>query len=109
MKDGIDNITKYTESPIHVAIRLSQETILKMLLERGADPLIPCGHAYPGHLAMKHQSKGCLKLLMDHDIGAVMVKDKKYKGSLLHWAKNSEVRVMFNFLLRSFSAEMEMK
>ena len=77
-----------------------------MLLEKGADPLIPCGHAYPGHLAMKHQSKGCLKLLMDHDIGAVMVKDKKYKGSLLHWAKNSDVRVTVNLPFRKFSQEI---
>lgn len=91
LKDGIDNISKYSESPIHVAIRLSQESVLKLLLEKGANPLIPCGHAYPVHLAMKHDSKGCLKLLLEHNKECLALRDKKYDAPVLHWAKSSDL------------------
>ncbi|XP_065659553.1 85/88 kDa calcium-independent phospholipase A2 isoform X2 [Hydra vulgaris] len=89
-KGALDNITKYTESPIHVAIRLSQESVLQFLLERDVSTTTLCGHAYPIHLTMKHESKGCLKLLLEHDQDCIFLKDKKYNGSALHWAKNTE-------------------
>lgn len=91
LKESIGGITRYTESPIHVAIRLSQESVLRMLLEKGVNHLIPCGHAYPVHLAMKHESLGCLKLLMEHDAKCLLLQDQKYLGSVLHWAKNTDV------------------
>lgn len=91
MKESIEGITRYTESPIHVAIRLSQDAVLKMLLEKGANHLIPCGHAFPAHLALKHESLGCLKVLLEHDMENVKLQDKKYDGSLLHWVKNTDV------------------
>eukprot|EP00111_Clytia_hemisphaerica_P008471 TCONS_00024720-protein len=90
LKESIEGITRYTESPIHVAIRLSQESVLKMLLEKGANHLIPCGHAYPAHLALQHESLGCLRILLKHDENCLKLQDKKYSGSLLHWAKNTD-------------------
>ena len=91
LKESIEGITRYTESPIHVAIRLSQDSVLKMLLEKGANHLIPCGHAYPAHLALKYESMGCLKILIEHDEKCCKLVDKKYSGSLLHWVKNTDV------------------
>ena len=91
LKESIEGITRYAESPIHVAIRLSQEAVLKMLLEKGVNHRIPCGHAFPTHLALKHESMGCLKVLLEHDVECARLQDKKYDGSLLHWVKNTDV------------------
>ena len=60
-----------------LSIRLSQESVLKFLLEKGANPFILCGHAYPIHLALKHESKGCLKILLEHDRKCLSLRDKK--------------------------------
>lgn len=62
-----------------------------MLLEKGANPAIPCGHAFPIHLAMQNETISCAKLLMEYDSDCLTYKDTKYNGSPLHWAKSSEV------------------
>ena len=66
-RETIDNISKYTETPIHVAIRLSQDSLLRILLEKGANPAVLCGHAYPIHLALQNESIACVKLLLEYD------------------------------------------
>ena len=88
-----------------MAIRLSQESVLQFLLERGVSTLTLCGHAYPIHLTMKHESKGCLKLLLEHDKDCLILKDKKYSGSALHWAKNTEVFIFYLIFVLIFLKE----
>eukprot|EP00795_Rhopilema_esculentum_P009112 gene9112-16771_t len=89
-KDSLNTLNNYSESPIHIAIRLSQENVLKILLEKGASCRLPCGHMFAIHLALKSQSEGCLNVLIKHDKECLHDKDKKYNASPLHWTKSSQ-------------------
>ena len=91
MKGSINILNNYSESPIHIAIRLSQETVLKLLLDKGADSKLLCGDLCPVHVAMRSNSKGCLKVLFEHDAKCIFDADKKYGAGPLHWARYSEV------------------
>ena len=83
--------TKYTESPIHIAIMLSHDGLVNTLLENGVNGNTPCGHAYPIHLAMQHESTQCAKKLIEHLPECLQLRDKKYGGMPIHWVKSSEV------------------
>lgn len=96
-KESMDTLNKYSESPIHVAIRLSQDKVLSLLIEKGADDRLLCGHMYAIHLALKHNSFGCVTILIKHRKDCINDKDLKYDSAPLHWAKTSKVSLNIHF------------
>ncbi len=91
MKSSLDSLNNYSESPVHVAIRLSQEKVLKILLENGANCRMPCGDLFAIHLALKSGSHRCAEILLKHDAECAHDRDKKYEAKPLHWARSSKV------------------
>ena len=94
-KGSLDVLNKYSESPIHIAIRLSQEKVLQLLLDKGANSRMLCGHMYAIHLALKNNCRGCVQVLIKHNKECVHDKDEKYQGHPLHWTKTSQVYVLY--------------
>jgi len=90
-KESLNTLNQYSESPVHVAIRLSQEKVLSLLIEKGANCRLLCGHMYAIHLALKNKSYGCAVLLIKQDSSCVYDKDLKYGALPLHWAKTSQM------------------
>ena len=90
-KESLNTLNQYSESPVHVAIRLSQEKVLGLLIEKGANCRMLCGHMYAVHLALKNNSYGCAVILIKHDKACINDKDLKYGASPLHWVKTSQV------------------
>ena len=90
-KESLNTLNQYSESPVHVAIRLSQEKVLGLLIEKGANCRLLCGQMYAIHLALKNKSYGCAILLINQDNICVHDKDLKYGAFPLHWAKTSQV------------------
>ena len=81
------------QSPLDVACRYSQDGSVKVLLEAGADPNQPIGYAHPIHVALKCQSDQCAAVLLEFHPEQISVRDRKYGGTPLHWAKTKEVRI----------------
>jgi calcium-independent phospholipase A2 len=55
---------------------------------------LPSQHAYPIHSAAKYNSHDCVKPILKFDEQCVHVKDTKYGGTPLHWAKTRQVQYM---------------
>ena len=55
---------------------------------------LPSQHAYPIHSAAKYNSNDCVKPILKFDEQCAHVKDTKYGGTPLHWAKTRQVLYM---------------
>lgn len=63
----------------------------QVLLKYGGDPRVSGKYAYPLHSASKYASEDCVKVLCEFDKDLVNLRDKKYGGTPLHWAKTKTV------------------
>ena len=79
------------QSALDVACRYSQEDSVEMLLKAGADPSKPHEGFHPIHTALNSQSLACVATLLEFHPEQVDVRDTKYGGAPLHWAKSKEV------------------
>lgn len=79
------------QSALDVACRYSQEDSVEMLLKAGADPSKPHEGFHPIHTALNAQSLACVATLLEFHPEQVDVRDTKYGGAPLHWAKSKEV------------------
>ncbi|CAB4016713.1 85 88 kDa calcium-independent phospholipase A2 isoform X2 [Paramuricea clavata] len=78
------------ETPLHVACMVNNAKGVQLLLENGADMNLPSQYAYPIHSAAKYNSNDCVKPIVKFDEQCVHVKDTKYGGTPLHWAKTRQ-------------------
>ena len=63
-----------------------------MLLEAGADPDKSHNGCHPIHIAVDAKSDSCVATLLEFHPEQVNVRDCKYGGTPLHWAKTKEVK-----------------
>ena len=63
-----------------------------MLLEAGADPDKSHNGCHPIHIAVDAKSDSCVATLLEFHPEQVNVRDSKYGGTPLHWAKTKEVK-----------------
>lgn len=78
------------QSALDVACRYSQEDSVEMLLKAGADPSKAHEGFHPIHTALNAQSLACVATLLEFHPEQVDVRDTKYGGAPLHWAKSKE-------------------
>ena len=64
-----------------------------MLLAAGADPNKEHDGCHPIHTALKVKSDACAATLLEFHPEQVHVRDSKYGGTPLHWAKTKEVDI----------------
>ena len=79
------------QSALDVACRYSQTDSVEVLLEAGADPSKPHEGCHPIHTALNVQSDACVATLLEFHPEQIHVRDTKYGGTSLHWAKNKAV------------------
>jgi ankyrin repeat protein len=89
---------------LHSAVFGKQETALKLLLERGADPNIRCegDFAYPLHFACEKQLFPMIRLLVEHDADTVGEGDYHELGVLgwlTAWGSAQPNREILDYLL----------
>lgn len=80
------------QSPLDIACRYSQGDSVQMLLEAGADPDKLHNGCHPIHIAVDAKSDSCVATLLEFHPEQVNVRDSKYGGTPLHWAKTKEVK-----------------
>ena len=80
------------QSPLDIACRYSQGDSVQMLLEAGADPDKSHNGCHPIHIAVDAKSDSCVATLLEFHPEQVNVRDSKYGGTPLHWAKTKEVK-----------------
>ena len=71
----------------------------QLLLEHGADMKVASDHAYPIHSAAKYDSNDCVATILKFDKECLHVKDTKYGGTSLHWAKTRQVCMIYSCTL----------
>ena len=81
------------QSALDVACRYSQDDSVQMLLAAGADPSKEHDGCHPIHTALKAKSDPCTATLLEFHPEQVHVRDSKYGGTPLHWAKTKEVSI----------------
>ena len=64
-----------------------------MLLEAGADPSKPHEGCHPIHTALQVKSNSCAATLLEFHPEQIHVRDTKYGGTPLHWAKTKEASI----------------
>eukprot|EP00794_Sanderia_malayensis_P008938 gene8938-9891_t len=101
-KASLNVLNNFNESPVHIAIRSSQPTVLQHLLNSGADDRIKIGHMYPIHLALKNAKLDCIKVLIKQCPECICDRDTKYNAPPLHWVRSPQMVD----LLMSFNAEL---
>lgn len=85
------------QSALDVACHYSQNDSVQMLLEAGADPSKPHEGCHPIHTALQVKSNSCAATLLEFHPEQIHVRDTKYGGTPLHWAKTKEgVELLIN-------------
>ena len=87
----VDATNSSNQSPLDVACRYSQQDSVEMLLKAGADPSKSHEGFHPIHTALNAQSHACVATLLEFHPEQIHVRDTKYGGAPLHWAKSKEV------------------
>ena len=86
------NVTNSSnQSALDVACRYSQDDSVQVLLAAGADPTKEHDGCHPIHTALNVKSDACAATLLEFHPEQVYVRDSKYGGTPLHWAKTKEV------------------
>lgn len=87
------------QSALDVACRYSQDDSVQVLLAAGADPNKEHDGCHPIHTALNVKSDACAATLLEFHPEQVHVRDSKYGGAPLHWAKTKEVYILHISLL----------
>lgn len=91
LAEVVNTTNSSNQSPLDIACRYSQGDSVQMLLEAGADPDKSHNGCHPIHIAVDAKSDSCVATLLEFHPEQVNVRDSKYGGTPLHWAKTKEV------------------